>query len=64
MPVPNISVQSVIEVFQPGYRIGERVLRPARVVVGEPMDGAEEAESDSADEPSDSADSGEGEDKK
>ncbi|GAB3710120.1 nucleotide exchange factor GrpE [Nocardiopsis oceani] len=68
VPVPNISVQSVIEVFQPGYRIGERILRPARVVVGEPMDGAEEAPADSADEPSDStdasADSGEGGDKK
>ncbi|CAL9503916.1 Protein GrpE [Nocardiopsis dassonvillei] len=36
IPVPNISVQTVVEVFQPGYRIGERILRPARVVVGEP----------------------------
>ncbi|MFJ9555526.1 nucleotide exchange factor GrpE [Nocardiopsis sp. NPDC101807] len=41
VPVPNISVQSVIEVFQPGYRIGERILRPARVVVGDPVDGGE-----------------------
>ncbi|GHC96358.1 hypothetical protein GCM10007079_48930 [Nocardiopsis terrae] len=41
VPVPNISVQTVIEVFQPGYRMGERVLRPARVVVGEPMEGTE-----------------------
>lgn len=57
VPVPNISVQSVIEVFQPGYRIGERILRPARVVVGDPVDGggeapAEPAESAEAADPS------------
>jgi molecular chaperone GrpE len=45
VPVPNISVQTVIEVFQPGYRMGERVLRPARVVVGDPLEGAGEADS-------------------
>ena len=50
VPVPNISVQSVIEVFQPGYRIGERVLRPARVVVGEPTgDTPEASEEDTED---------------
>lgn len=43
IPVPDITVQTVVEVFQPGYRIGERVLRPARVVVGDPVDGAGEA---------------------
>src|SRR5690625_1965391 len=42
VPVPNISVQTVIEVFQPGYRIGEKVLRPARVVVGDPQEEAPE----------------------
>src|SRR5699024_4807321 len=47
VPAPNISVQTVIEVFQPGYRVDERILRPARVVVGDPVDetaAAEEAE--------------------
>jgi len=29
-----------VEILQPGYRIGERVLRPARVAVGEPAAGA------------------------
>jgi molecular chaperone GrpE len=48
VPVPGISVQTVIEVFQPGYRIGERILRPARVVVGDPADGGAEAASGSA----------------
>ncbi|WP_306369705.1 nucleotide exchange factor GrpE [Nocardiopsis sp. CC223A] len=40
IPVPDITVQTVVEVFQPGYRMGERVLRPARVVVGDPVEGA------------------------
>ncbi|WP_116246401.1 nucleotide exchange factor GrpE [Nocardiopsis sp. FIRDI 009] len=43
VPAPDVSVQTVIEVFQPGYRIGERILRPARVVVGDPVEGAEAA---------------------
>ncbi|MBR8741692.1 nucleotide exchange factor GrpE [Nocardiopsis sp. MG754419] len=55
VPVPNISVQTVIEVFQPGYRIGERILRPARVVVGEPMGDAPEASEEAAEEPAESA---------
>lgn len=61
VPVPNISVQTVIEVFQPGYRIGERVLRPARVVVGDPQDG-EGSEGDSAEaaEPEDAGSAGSG----
>ncbi|WP_017585924.1 nucleotide exchange factor GrpE [Nocardiopsis ganjiahuensis] len=61
VPVPNISVQTVIEVFQPGYRMGERVLRPARVVVGEPLEGAgdDESSDDSADSTEAAGDSGE-----
>ncbi|MBB6118407.1 nucleotide exchange factor GrpE [Nocardiopsis algeriensis] len=54
VPMPGISTQSVVEVFQPGYRMGERILRPARVVVGDPVEGAEEtgteASADEADE--------------
>ncbi|MCP2337764.1 nucleotide exchange factor GrpE [Actinomadura rupiterrae] len=34
---------SVADVLQPGYRIGERVLRPARVAVVEPQDPADDA---------------------
>ncbi|MFL1378426.1 MULTISPECIES: nucleotide exchange factor GrpE [unclassified Nocardiopsis] len=57
IPVPNITVQTVVEVFQPGYRMGERILRPARVVVGDPVEGA--GEPDSAEAPAeDAADSG------
>ena len=60
VPVPNISVQTVIEVFQPGYRMGERVLRPARVVVGEPLEGADDESADTSSDADDStAESGE-----
>jgi molecular chaperone GrpE len=55
VPVPGITAQTVMEVFQPGYRIGDRILRPARVVVGDPVDGGEEAAADTA-EPAAGAD--------
>ena len=32
----DVTVATCIEVFQPGYRIGDRVVRPARVAVAEP----------------------------
>ena len=32
----DVTETSVADVLQPGYRIGERVLRPARVAVAEP----------------------------
>lgn len=37
----EVTETSVDNVLQPGYRIGERVLRPARVAVAEPQDGDE-----------------------
>ncbi|MBQ1082124.1 MULTISPECIES: nucleotide exchange factor GrpE [unclassified Nocardiopsis] len=63
VPVPNISVQTVIEVFQPGYRMGERVLRPARVVVGEPLEGAGDDESAAPSSDADDSTAENGEDK-
>ncbi|MEV4252877.1 nucleotide exchange factor GrpE, partial [Spirillospora sp. NPDC049652] len=44
----EVTETSVADVLQPGYRIGERVLRPARVAVAEPQDGdaAEQADDD------------------
>ncbi|MBW8481997.1 nucleotide exchange factor GrpE [Actinomadura parmotrematis] len=33
---PDVTETSVVNVLQPGYRIGERILRPARVAVAEP----------------------------
>ena len=42
-----------VQILQPGYRVGERILRPARVAVAEP--GSAE-ESDGPDEPDDAPD--------
>ncbi len=43
----GITGPTCVEILQPGYRIGERVLRPARVAVAEPS-GAPEAPADPA----------------
>jgi molecular chaperone GrpE len=32
----DVTEATAVEVFQPGYRIGDRVVRPARVAVAEP----------------------------
>ncbi|WP_067973277.1 nucleotide exchange factor GrpE [Nocardiopsis trehalosi] len=40
VPSADVTVPTVVEVFQPGYLVGERVLRPARVVVAGPADDA------------------------
>jgi molecular chaperone GrpE len=36
---PDVAEDTCVEVFQPGYRVGERILRPARVAVAEPATG-------------------------
>ncbi|GII02227.1 nucleotide exchange factor GrpE [Planobispora takensis] len=36
----DVTEPTCVEILQPGYRIGERVLRPARVAVAEPEDPA------------------------
>ncbi|MBO2465796.1 nucleotide exchange factor GrpE [Actinomadura violacea] len=46
----EVTETSVADVLQPGYRIGERVLRPARVAVAEPDPGAEAAADESGDD--------------
>ncbi|MFG1705506.1 nucleotide exchange factor GrpE [Nonomuraea sp. M3C6] len=35
---PEVTEPTAIEVLQPGYRMGDRVLRPARVAVAEPTE--------------------------
>ena len=56
---PDVSGPTCVEILQPGYRVGERVVRPARVAVAEPdgsapaqdipaQDGAAEAAAPSA----------------
>ncbi|HEY1706056.1 MAG TPA: nucleotide exchange factor GrpE [Trebonia sp.] len=38
----DVTQETCVEILQPGYRVGERVLRPARVAVAEPDTGSDE----------------------
>jgi molecular chaperone GrpE len=38
---PDVAEPTCVDVLQPGYRIGDRVIRPARVAVAEPAAGAD-----------------------
>ncbi|TDB84188.1 nucleotide exchange factor GrpE [Actinomadura sp. KC216] len=46
----EVTEESVTDVLQPGYRIGERILRPARVAVAEPDPNAEDEKPSEAEE--------------
>jgi molecular chaperone GrpE len=35
---PDVSEPTCVQILQPGYKVGERILRPARVSVAEPTD--------------------------
>ena len=50
---PDVSETTCVQVLQPGYKVGERILRPARVAVAEPSDpaGARPAAGQAADGP-------------
>ncbi|KOU19492.1 heat shock protein GrpE [Streptomyces sp. WM6372] len=51
---PDVTEDTCVAILQPGYRIGERTIRPARVAVAEPQPGAApKSESAEADAPSD-----------
>ncbi|MFE7841681.1 nucleotide exchange factor GrpE [Streptomyces sp. NPDC057474] len=46
---PDVTETTCVAILQPGYRIGERTIRPARVAVAEPQPGAAQpAKADSA----------------
>jgi molecular chaperone GrpE len=47
---PDVTETTCVAVLQPGYRIGERTIRPARVAVAEPQPGAAPAAPASKDE--------------
>ncbi|MET9954815.1 nucleotide exchange factor GrpE [Streptomyces sp. NPDC006339] len=51
---PDVTETTCVAILQPGYRIGERTIRPARVAVAEPQPGAAPAgkEDQKADEES------------
>ncbi|MFJ8661185.1 nucleotide exchange factor GrpE [Streptomyces sp. NPDC093795] len=43
---PDVTETTCVAILQPGYRIGERTIRPARVAVAEPQPGAAPAKED------------------
>jgi molecular chaperone GrpE len=47
---PDVTETTCVAILQPGYRIGERTIRPARVAVAEPQPGAQTVKSETADE--------------
>jgi molecular chaperone GrpE len=55
---PDVAEPTCVHILQPGYKVGDRIIRPARVAVAEPGgDAASAAEPEGAgDEPGDSAD--------
>ncbi|MDQ1037722.1 molecular chaperone GrpE [Streptomyces sp. V3I8] len=46
---PDVTETTCVAILQPGYRFGERTIRPARVAVAEPQPGAQPAQADEAD---------------
>jgi molecular chaperone GrpE len=45
---PDVTEDTCIEIFQPGYKVGERILRPARVAVAEPATGPDGSSNEAA----------------
>lgn len=52
---PDVTETTCVAILQPGYRIGERTIRPARVAVAEPQPGAA---ADKSEETEDAEESG------
>jgi molecular chaperone GrpE len=52
---PDVTETTCVAILQPGYRIGERTIRPARVAVAEPQPGAQTVKDSEAAAPADSA---------
>ncbi|WP_128433800.1 nucleotide exchange factor GrpE [Streptomyces cyaneus] len=55
---PDVTETTCVAILQPGYRIGERTIRPARVAVAEPQPGAQTVKADEATEAADDKESG------
>ncbi|MGW0737157.1 nucleotide exchange factor GrpE [Streptomyces sp. NPDC002851] len=47
---PDVTETTCVAILQPGYRIGERTIRPARVAVAEPQPGAQTVKGEASDE--------------
>ncbi|MDT0270133.1 nucleotide exchange factor GrpE [Streptomyces sp. DSM 44915] len=57
---PDVTETTCVQILQPGYRIGERTIRPARVGVAEPQPGKPAEPEDGAAEQDDDGGSDEG----
>ncbi|MFJ7075576.1 nucleotide exchange factor GrpE [Streptomyces sp. NPDC098781] len=55
---PDVTETTCVAILQPGYRIGERTIRPARVAVAEPQPGAQTVKSEESGEAADDKESG------
>ncbi|WP_458244878.1 nucleotide exchange factor GrpE [Streptomyces sp. MAI_2237] len=47
---PDVTETTCVAILQPGYRIGERTIRPARVAVAEPQPGAQTVKAEGAED--------------
>lgn len=47
---PDVTETTCVAILQPGYRIGDRTIRPARVAVAEPQPGAQTVKTEGAEE--------------
>ncbi|GAA3799801.1 nucleotide exchange factor GrpE [Streptomyces coacervatus] len=55
---PDVTETTCVAILQPGYRIGERTIRPARVAVAEPQPGAQTVKAEESAEAGDDKDNG------
>lgn len=55
---PDVTETTCVAILQPGYRIGERTIRPARVAVAEPQPGAQPVQAEDATEAGEEKDNG------
>ncbi|MCE7082837.1 nucleotide exchange factor GrpE [Streptomyces sp. ST2-7A] len=59
---PDVKETTCVQILQPGYRINDRTIRPARVGVAEPQPGSPAGEASAGDSPAgESGDGGDGE---
>ncbi len=45
---PDVAEDTCVEILQPGYKVGDKILRPARVAVAEPATGPDGASNEAA----------------
>ncbi|WP_055492143.1 nucleotide exchange factor GrpE [Streptomyces sp. TP-A0356] len=55
---PDVTETTCVAILQPGYRFGERTIRPARVAVAEPQPGAQTVKAEETTEAGDDKESG------